>query len=135
MEPLVSDMYLTMGALANGIKEPQKCLECNIRCLEIRKATAAESGKPDLRLAFIHNQMGIAYMGVGKHALATQYFKQSVELLHSIDIDLDEYGYPVCNLALAYWVQGEIDEADKLLTDLMVQREMLHGKLDSFSSK
>lgn len=92
-------------------------------------------GTPDLRFAFVHNQMGIAYMGVGKHALATQYFKQSIEMLHSSEVDLDEYGYPVCNLALAYWVQGEIEEADKLLTNLLIQREKLHGKLDTFSSK
>lgn len=74
-------------------------------------------------------------MMVRKFALATEYFKQSVEMLKSIAVDPDEFGFPVCNLGLAYWVQGELDAADKTLTDLLIQREKLHGKLDRVSYK
>ncbi|KAL8741433.1 MAG: hypothetical protein Q9190_005966 [Brigantiaea leucoxantha] len=79
--------------------------------------------------------MGIAYMMVRKFALATEYFKQSVELLKAIDINPDEFGFPVCNLGLAYWIQGELDVADTTLTDLLLQREWLHGKMDNVSYK
>ncbi|KAM7205136.1 tetratricopeptide repeat domain containing protein [Naviculisporaceae sp. PSN 640] len=135
MEPLVSDMHLTMGALSNETNDAGSCLEHNILCLSIRKAEAAKGTKPDLRLAFAHSQMGIAYMMVRKFALATEYFKQSVEMLKSIEVDPDEFGFPVCNLGLGYWVQGALDEADKTLTDLLHQREKLHGKMDKVSYK
>ncbi|KAI1327495.1 hypothetical protein F5Y16DRAFT_191792 [Xylariaceae sp. FL0255] len=79
--------------------------------------------------------MGIAYMMVKKFALATDYFKQIEELLNIIQADVDDYGFPVCNLGLAYWVQGELDDADKTLTDLLAQREKAFGKLDTVSYK
>lgn len=134
-EPLISDMHLCMGALSNETNDAQSCLDHNILCLTMRKAEAAKGKAPDLRLAFAHSQMGIAYMMVRKFALATEYFKQSVEMLKSINVDPDEFGFPVCNLGLAYWVQGELDDADKTLTDLLLQREKLHGKLDRVSYK
>ncbi|KAM0430140.1 hypothetical protein ACHAPT_006148 [Fusarium lateritium] len=134
-EPLVSDMHLTMGALANETNDAQTCLEHNVICLALRKAEAASTNTPDLRLAFAHSQMGIAYMMIKKFALATDYFRQSVALLDIIDADVDDYGFPVCNLGLAYWIQGELDAADKTLTDLLKQREEAFGKLDKVSYK
>ena len=134
-EPLVSDMHLTMGALSNETNDAQACLDHNILCLALRKAEAAKTQKVDMRLAFAHSQMGIAYMMVGKYALATEYFKQCVEMIKSLDVDVDEFGFPVCNLGLAYWVQGEFDTADNVLTDLLIQREKRHGKLDRVSYK
>ena len=128
-------MHLTMGALSNETNDAQACLEHNILCLAKRKEEAAKTGKPDLRLAFAHSQMGIAYMMVKKFAMATEYFKQCVEMLDALDIDVDEYGFPVCNLGLAYWVQGRLTEADETLTGLLAQREKRHGKLDKVSYK
>jgi tetratricopeptide (TPR) repeat protein len=128
-------MHLCMGALSNETNDVQACLEHNILCLNIRKAEAAKGRAPDLRLAFAHSQMGIAYMMVRKFALATEYFKQSVKRLQSIDVDPDEFGFPVCNLGLGYWIQGQLDEADRTLTDVLMQRETLHGRLDTVSYK
>ncbi|EFX00356.1 beta-glucosidase [Grosmannia clavigera kw1407] len=130
LEPLISDMHLCMGALCNETNDTEACLEHNIKCLNIRKEEAARGKPPDLRLAFAHSQMGIAYMMVRKFALATAYFQQSVDMLKSINVDPDEFGFPACNLGLAYWVQGEIDTTDDILTRLLAQREQLHGKLD-----
>ncbi|KAL2359406.1 hypothetical protein RJZ56_007744 [Blastomyces dermatitidis] len=134
-EPLVSDMHLTMGALSNETNDAQSCLEHNIICLTRRKAEAGKNNKPDLRFAFAHSQLGIAYMMIGKFALATEYFKQCIEMIKGLDVDVDEFGFPVCNLGLAYWVQGELDAADETLTDLLMQREKRHGKLDRVSYK
>jgi hypothetical protein len=124
-----------MGALCNGLHDAQASLEHNILCLAIRKDEAAKNNKPDLRLAFAYSQMGISYMGVRKYALATEYFKQSVELLKAIDADHDHWCFPVCNLGLAYWIQGALDEADTILTDYWSQRKTLFGRIDPISYK
>lgn len=63
-EPLVSDMHLTMGALSNETNDAQSCLEHNILCLAIRKIEVVKNKKFDLRFAFAHSQMRIAYMMV-----------------------------------------------------------------------
>lgn len=134
-EPLISDMHLTMGALCNETNDAEGCLEHNILCLALRKAESVRKKTPDLRLAFAHSQMGIAYMMIRKFALATEYFKQCVEMLKGLDVDVDEFGFPSCNLGLAYWVQGQYETADQVLTDLLQQREERHGKLDRVSYK
>jgi hypothetical protein len=121
-------MHLCMGALYNETNDVQACLEHNSLCLNIRKAEAAKGRAPDLRLAFGHSQMGISYMMVRKFAPATEYFKQSVEMLKFLDVDPDEFGFPACNLGLGYWIQGQLAEADRTLTDLLMQRETLHAR-------
>jgi tetratricopeptide (TPR) repeat protein len=134
-EPLISDLHLAIGGLSNETNDAQASLEHNILCLSIRHAEATNSNVPDLRLAFAYNQMGISYMMAGKFALAAEYFKQNIEMLKLIDADPDEFGFPICNLGLAYWIQGELDDADKMLTDLVLQREKLNGKLDMVNYK
>ncbi|KAL1839464.1 hypothetical protein VTJ49DRAFT_1473 [Mycothermus thermophilus] len=134
-EPLISDMHLCMGALANETNDAQTCMKHNILMLNIRKAEAAKGKKPDLRLAFAYSQMGIAYMMVRKVALATEYFRQSVTMLRSIETDPDNFAFPQCNLGLGYWMQGKLGEADETLTELLEQRERLYGKMDTTSRK
>lgn len=56
-------------------------------------------------------------------------------MLKSFQVDPDEFGFPVCNLGLTYWVQRELDATDITLTDLLAQREALHRKLDKVSHK
>lgn len=126
-------MHLTMGALCNETRDAQVCLEHNILCLARRKEEAVEVGKPNMRYAFAHNQIGIAYMGLKQFAQATQYFKQCIEILKGLDTMGDAFGFPITNLALAYWIQGELDMADKLLTNLLAERERRYGKLDKVS--
>jgi tetratricopeptide (TPR) repeat protein len=134
-QPLLGDMHLTMTALTNAVKDKQGCLKHNIDCLAMRKAEAAKNGRPNLRLAFAHSQMGIAYMGMKKFALATAYFKQSITMLKELNTDIEEFGFPVANLGLAYWIQGQLDEADDLLTDELLKREIRWGISDNVSYK
>ena len=134
-EPLISDMHLTMGALCNETNNTKGCFYHNKLCLDRRIEEAEKNKKPDVRLAFAHSQMGIAYMMQNKFAEATERFLQCVEMLKALDIDVDEFGFPVCNLGLAYWIQGQYEEADITLTDLLAQREERHGKLDTVSYK
>lgn len=95
-------MHLCIGVLSNETNDTQACVEHNILYLNIRKAEAAKGKAPDLRLAFGHSQVGIAYMMVRKFALTTEYFKQSIEMLKSIDVSPDEFGFSMYNLGLGY---------------------------------
>jgi hypothetical protein len=86
-------MHLTMGALSHETNDVQACLGHNILCLKLRKAEATKDKKPNVPLAFAHSQMGIVYM----------YFKQCMEMLKRLEeADVDDFGFPVCNLGLAY---------------------------------
>ncbi|GAP89361.1 putative tetratricopeptide repeat domain-containing protein [Rosellinia necatrix] len=134
-EPLLSDMHLTIGTLYNGVNDFQSCFRHNAICLSIRQSLDGDFDNAQQRLAFAYSQMGVGYMGVKKFAMATEYFKQSVELLKSVDAHVEEYCFPVCNLGLAYWIQGELSQADHVLTDYRSQRDKLGDKLDRISYK
>lgn len=102
----------------------------------MRQEASAKSGKPDVRLAAAHSQIGIAYMMMGKLALATEYFKTSVEMFKSLeDFHVDMLGFPITNLGLAYWIQDQLDEAEVMFATALEDRENAFGKLDKVSHK
>jgi tetratricopeptide (TPR) repeat protein len=102
----------------------------------MRTRSAEERGKPDVRLAAAHSQIGIAYMMGGKLALATEYFKQSVKIFKSLeDFQADMLGFSSANLGLAYWIQGQLDEAEEVFATALKEREEAFGRLDTMSYK
>jgi tetratricopeptide (TPR) repeat protein len=133
---ILSDIYYTLGAIANEINDASGCLQNNLVLLDMRTRSAEERGKPDVRLAAAHSQIGIAYMMGGKLALATEYFKQSVEIFKSLeDFQADMLGFPSANLGLAYWTQGQLDEAEEVFATALKEREEAFGRLDTMSYK
>ncbi|SPO03437.1 uncharacterized protein DNG_06120 [Cephalotrichum gorgonifer] len=133
---VLSDIYYTLGAVANEINDGPGCLHNNIILLEMRRGISAERGKPDVRLAAAHSQIGIAYMMTGKLALATEYFKQSIEIFKSLDeFHVDMLGFPAANLGLSYWMQGQLDEAEEIFANALGDREKEYGKMDKVSYK
>jgi tetratricopeptide (TPR) repeat protein len=135
-QPLLSDIHLTLGAVGNETNNGPMCVEHNTILLAMRKGEAEKNGKPDVRLGFAHSQMGIAYMMTRKYALATEYFKQSVAILRSLPgLDVDELGFPMANLGLAFWIQGQLDEAEATFEEALNDREKRFGKLDKVSYK
>ena len=131
-----SDIYYTLGAIANEINDGPGCLSNNLILLEMCKKRSEEHGKPDVRLAAAHSQIGIAYMMTGKLALATEYFKQSVAIFKGLEnFQVDMLGFPAANLGLGYWLQGQLDEAEELFATSLRQREDAFGKMDKVSYK
>lgn len=134
--PLLSDIYYTLGAISNEINDGPNCLHFNLIFFEMRKEYAKKAGKPDVRLAAAHSQIGIAYMMTGRIALATEYFKQSVSLFRSLeDFHIDMLGFPMANLGLAYWIQGQLEAAEEIFTEALADRERAFGKMDTVSYK
>jgi tetratricopeptide (TPR) repeat protein len=95
-------MHFTISALSNETNDAQSCLKHNILYLALRKAEAAKKNKPKLRLAFAYNQISIAYMIIGKFTLATEYFKQCIEMLKRLNANVDKFSFPIYNLGLTY---------------------------------
>lgn len=132
----LSDIYYTLGAISNEINDGVGCLDNNLILMKMRTEASVQRGKPDVRLAAAHSQIGIAYMMMGKLALATEYFKNSVEMFKSLDeFQVDMLGFPMANLGMAYWTQGQLDEAEITFATALHEREVAFGKLDKVSYK
>lgn len=102
----------------------------------MRKQISEKIGKPDVRLAAAHSQIGIAYTMTGKLALATEYFKQSLEMFKALDdFHVDMLGFPAANLGLSYWLQGQLDDAENVFATALKEREEAFGKMDRVSYK
>ncbi|TGO51365.1 hypothetical protein BOTNAR_0359g00150 [Botryotinia narcissicola] len=133
---VLSNIYYTLGAIANETNDGAGCLFNNLILLDMRIKTFEVKGTPDVRLAAANSQIGIAYMMIGKLALATEYFKKSIMLFQSLDnFQIDMLGFPAANLGLAYWMQGQLDEADDTFATALREREREFGKMDNISYK
>ncbi|KAI9154910.1 Regulatory protein AfsR [Paramyrothecium foliicola] len=129
-EEILSDIYYTLGAIANEINDGPGCLANNLILLQMRKQSSEDNGKPDVRLAAAHSQIGIAYMMMGKLALATEYFKQSLEIFKGLeDFHVDMLGFPAANLGLSYWLQGQLGDAEEVFATTLKEREAVTGRI------
>jgi tetratricopeptide (TPR) repeat protein len=135
-QALLSDIHFNLGAIANETNDWSSCLENNILLLRMRESISSKSGKPDLRLGIAYNQMGVADTMIGKYALATEFFRRSIQVYQALDdFEVDMLAFPRANLGFALWVQGQFSEAEKVLGTALAEREKEFGKMDKFSYK
>lgn len=135
-EALLSEIYYTLGAVANETNNGPDCLKYNVILLEMRKNIAKKSGKEDVPLAAAHSQIGIAYMMMGKYALATDHFKESIAMFQRLEnFMVDMLAFPMANLGLAYWIQGQLEYSERTFIQALTERELQFGKMDKVSYK
>lgn len=135
-EALLSDIHYTLGAIANETNDGPACLRHNLVLFDMRKKAASVSGKPDVRLAAAHSQLGVAYTMTGKIAMATELFAQSVGMFRSLDnFMVDMMAFPMANYGLGLWLQDQLDEAEQVFITALTEREQEYGKMDKVSYK
>jgi tetratricopeptide (TPR) repeat protein len=135
-DELLSDIHYTLGAIANEINDGKSCLEHNIVLFDMCKKAAARAGKPDVRYAAAHSQLGVAYTMTGKLERATELFSQSVAMFRSLDnFMVDMMAFPMANYGLGLWLQGQLAEAEKAFVAALKEREEEFGKMDTVSYK
>lgn len=81
-------------------------------------------GEIERRRAVAHNQVGIAYMMIGKFDHAVKRFQQSIDLLKSVSkCHIDMVRLPSANLGFAYWLWGMLDEAEDTFSSCLREIE------------
>ncbi|KAI0483545.1 P-loop containing nucleoside triphosphate hydrolase protein [Xylaria cf. heliscus] len=131
---LESDIRYTLGAVANETNDAASCVLHTKRFLEIRLEIAKETQSTDERLARSYNQMGVAWMMVREYEKAKHDFTMSAQLYEKIpNYTKDKRSLSLVNLGLAHWLQGDLEEAMKVLRLGLQDREELYGYMDMHS--
>ena len=93
-------------------------------------------GKEDIRLAIAHNEMGIANMLNKEYTQAANYFGRAIDIYRRLpDFTQEMIALAETNLGLAFWLLGELDQADKILSKTLQVRKDLYGLDDRESFK
>lgn len=128
---LQSLIHDCLGCVANGTNQPQASMKYNKKFLELRKAIEESGGSERALLAYAHNQLGCSMMMARKYAEGAELFSQALEIWHSISTYFPgDASMEYANLGLALWLQGQVEEASKVLEKGLAERVKGHGEND-----
>lgn len=131
---LLSDIYHGLGGLANETNRGEDCLKYNECLVDLRMRNWKPGDLVAHRTAVAYNQRGTGHMMLKDYDKAIEDFKQSRTYFKDVPLDepcLDSM--PTVNMAVAYWLLGDLHTADTLLLDGLAAREKAFGRNDSVS--
>ena len=126
---MVAEIHHDLGCIATETNQPRAALD---HFTAFNKAMIEfADGQPqtkDMSLAVSWNELGNAYMMNEEWNSAADCFLRSMEILHQLEsfkkVDLS---FPQITLGFSYWLQGRLDEADQILSDILAAREEAYG--------
>lgn len=129
VQTLLSEINHDLGCIATETNQPEAALrhfsEFNRSMI---KFAGDEPQREDMRLAVSWNELGNAYMMNKQWTQAADCFIRSMDTLKQLNnfkkVDLS---FPQINLGFSYWLQGRLDEADEVLSDILAAREAAYG--------
>ncbi|KAF5686956.1 tetratricopeptide repeat domain-containing protein [Fusarium circinatum] len=131
---LESDIRYALGAIANETNDVANCIQHARRFLDIRLEVAKSTGEFYERLARGHNEMGIALMMAGEWAKGGDSFSTAAKLYEQLpNYTKDKRSLALVNFGLALWLQGKLEEAERVLLLGLRDREELYGVMDAHS--
>jgi tetratricopeptide (TPR) repeat protein len=129
IKKMVAEIHHDLGCIATETNQPIAALDHFTAFNKARIEFA--DGKPqtkDMSLGVSWNELGNAYMMNEQWNSAADCFLRSMEILKQLEsfkkVDLS---FPQINLGFSYWLQGRLDEADQILSDILAAREEAYG--------
>ncbi len=126
----MSDIYYTRGAEAAETNQKVTALENNIAFLNTRSKICETSreGRKDPKLAQAYNQAGNAYLDANDFEQALSHYNQALAVFSGLNnYKATMTTICVANLGTAYWLLGNLDEAENLILDNLHARDVEYG--------
>jgi tetratricopeptide (TPR) repeat protein len=126
VEDIRSNVYYTLGAIAQITHMHQESLDMHEKLLKLRKRLRLKPqlSRGDPLLAHAYNELGNDYMTTSEYHIAIGHYKTSIETYLSLeDSEKSMIVLPSVNLGLAYWLQGNYDQAAATVHDALQDRE------------
>jgi len=130
----LGDALCTLGSIAAETNDIKATLRHNEGFLATCLRMAKDAGAEDERLGVAYNQMSVAWTA------NKDYGKAMTSLHNAITVykNLTNYTplmttFPLVNLGLAYWLQGDLDKASEVLERGLNDRETILGAMDKTS--
>ncbi|EHK24082.1 uncharacterized protein TRIVIDRAFT_67712 [Trichoderma virens Gv29-8] len=135
---LLRECHNNQGSAANETNSPQESLRHNLIWLSLMRERKSSDGKQiiDYELGCAYNEVGVAYAMNNMYPLAIDSFKESISTYMSIpDYDEKWLGWPLPNIGMMYWIQGNHKLALKALHRMRNIYEAAYGRDDRQSFK
>jgi tetratricopeptide (TPR) repeat protein len=126
VEDIRSNIYYTLGAIAQITHIHQDSFDMHERLLKLRKSPRLKPqlSRGDPLLAHAYNELGNDYMTSREYHIAIGHYKTSIETYLSLkDFEKSMLVLPSVNLGLAYWLQGNYGKAAATVHDVLQDRE------------
>ena len=135
LDSTLAELYHNRGVIACGASDISEALR-NLTIFHdmMQKEFGENTQRTDMRLGLACNELGFAYMLREDWTQGEAYFLRSIELLQQLD-DFEPVliSLPLVNLGYAYWLEGRLDEAAKVLERGVGDRERKYGIHDRIS--
>lgn len=90
----------------------------------------------DYELGCVYSEVGVAYAMNGMHTRAIEYFEKSISTYRSLpDYNETWLGWPLPNIGLVHWVQGNFKAALEALHQMREIYKAAYGPDDTDSFK
>ncbi|KAI0505484.1 hypothetical protein F5B22DRAFT_627890 [Xylaria bambusicola] len=135
---MLRESHNNQGSAANETNNPQESLHHNLMWLNLMRERVTAEGKEviDYELGCVFNEVGVAYAMNNMYPLALDFFKRSVSTYQSLpDYDEKWLGWPLPNIGLVHWIQGNHKEALEALHRMREIFEAAYGPNDTKSFK
>ncbi|KAI0183805.1 hypothetical protein EV127DRAFT_464772 [Xylaria flabelliformis] len=135
---MLRESHNNQGSAANETNNPQESLHHNLMWLNLMRERVTPEGKEvvDYELGCVFNEVGVAYAMNDMYPLALDFFKQSMSTYQSLpDYDEKWLGWPLPNIGLVHWIQGNYKEALEALHGMRKIFEAAYGPNDTKSFK
>ncbi|KAL8899113.1 MAG: hypothetical protein Q9207_006364 [Kuettlingeria erythrocarpa] len=133
---LLCDIFYARGAFAAETNNKEVAYESNMTLLSLRRDISKTSQNTDIRpmLAHAHNQAANALMDRDQIQDATRLYQQALEIYRSTPGFLEvDATICVANLGTAFWLQGELQDAEHILMVNLQARRDTYGEDDKTS--
>jgi tetratricopeptide (TPR) repeat protein len=136
---LLSEVYYTLGAIAQITHKKRDSLELHTKMLILRKSIRHESSNGDALLAHAYNEIGNDFMAEEEeYNIAVGFYQTSIRIFRSLPqekFNKTMLSLPMVNLGLAYWLQHKYQEAYEIVQEALHQHSEEMGVDDGLTMK
>ncbi|KAL3419104.1 tetratricopeptide repeat domain-containing protein [Phlyctema vagabunda] len=121
-DTLLADIYGGLGSLASETNQPQACYDYFHKQWECLQNSIKNGGikQPDIREVFGLGRLGNANSAVHRFAEAEKYYEKMFKAWEGLGGDQKFWR---CHHASSLWLQGKLDEAEKRVRDIVIDRD------------
>lgn len=134
----IRESHCFLGCAAAETNDGEMCLKHHSIWLDMAMSRKSDAGTPvlDYELGIIHNEVGVAYAMNEMFDEAAKSFLRSIEVFQSLEKYEDTMlGWPEPNLGFMYWLQGRLEDAERVLVEILEIFAAAYGVDDTQSFK
>ena len=130
VEDILSETVHHKGCMALILNRPGDALSCfqTFNTIILEEIGRNITKRKTSRLGISWNELGVAYMANQQWEKGEVCFLRALESVKEVEnFSKTMMSFPLVNLGMAYWIQNRLDEATKVLTEGLKDREEIYG--------